>query len=468
MASRSISRQSGAKKIGVFDEGEGDMAEDNQPKFDRIATQVERWREELAVPGATFGLSIGGEIYTGGVGVTNAEHPLPVTDETLFQIGSITKTVTATAMMRLVERGALDLHSPLRAYLPDFRVADEDVSARVTAWHLLTHVSGWTGDVFTDTGIGDDAAAKYVEGMADFEQLAPMGSHFSYNNAGFCVAGRIIEILTGATYEAAIQELVFEPLGMERSYFLPHEVMLHRFAVGHGEGGRVLSPWAIPRGMNAAGGISCHIHDLLRYGAYHLGAGPPLLRRENLAEMHRRQAPSLPHMAGCGLAWMISGSDGEKRLWHTGGTNGQESLLTIMPQQQLAFGMMTNGDKGAGLHARFNKAVLSEFCGIELPEPRAIASSPEALAQFVGVYRGIMREIELRMEDDALVALIRATGAWPADVATSEQTAAAARCGDDQLMILDGDHKNARADIIRDDSNEIRYLRFGSRLHVRQ
>ena len=445
------------------------MAEDNQSKFDGIAAQVERWREELAVPGATFGLSIGGEIYTRGIGATHAEHPLPVTDETLFQIGSITKTATATAIMRLVERGALDLHSPLRDHLPDFRVADEDVSARVTPWHLLTHLSGWTGDVFTDTGIGDDAAAKYVEGMADFEQLAPMGSHFSYNNAAFCVAGRVIEILTGATYEAAIQELVFEPLGMARSFFFPHQVMLHRFAVGHEAGDRVLSPWAIPRGMNAAGGISCHIHDLLRYGEYQLGDGSPLLRPESLAEMRKRQTPSLPYLGWCGLAWMISGEDGETRLWHTGGTNGQNAVLTVVPGHQLTLGMMTNGDKGTALHDRFNKAVLREFCGIVIAEPQVIETSADELAQYAGIYKGAMREIDLRTENDALLADIRMVRPWPADhAATDQPPATAARCGDDQLLILDGDHKNTRADIIRDDRGEILYLRFGSRLHIRQ
>ena len=440
---------------------------DNQLKFERIAEQVESWREELSVPGATFGLQVAGETYTAGVGVTHVAHPLPVTDETLFQIGSISKTVTATAMMRLVERGALDMRAPVRDYLPGFRVRDEDVSARVTPWHLLTHRAGWTGDVFSDTGIGDDAAAKYVEGMADFEQLAPMDSHFSYNNSAFCVAGRIIETLTGATFETAIEELIFQPLGMARSYFFPHQVMLHRFAVGHEAGGRVLSPWAIPRGMNAAGGISCHIRDLLRYGAYHLGDGAPLLRRENLAEMHKPQVRSLPYMGFCGLAWMISGGDDAVRLWHTGGTNGQNAVLTVVPGHQLTLGMMTNGDKGAALHERFNKAALSEFCGIVIAEPQAIESSVEELAQYEGHYVGMMREVHLRMENDALVALIRATGAWPADDATSEQSATAARCGDDQLLVLDGDHENTRADIIRDEG-EIRYLRFGSRLHVRQ
>ena len=375
-------------------------------------------------------------------------------------------------MMRLVERGALDLHAPVRDYLPGFRVRDEDATARVTASHLLTHRAGWTGDVFTDTGAGDDAAARYVAGMASFEQLAPLGRHFSYNNASFCVAGRIIEALTGATYEAAIDELIFQPLGMMRSFFFPHEVMLHRFAVGHQvvDGApKVLSPWAIPRGMNAAGGISCHIGDLLRYGAYHLGDGSPLLRPESLAAMQKRQTPSLPYMGHCGLAWMISGVAGATRLWHTGGTNGQNAVLTLVPEHQLALGMMTNGDKGSALHNRFNKAILREFCGIELPEPQAIESTADELAQYVGVYQGTMREIHLRLDEGRLLADIRYHGDFPSDMESTEMAPAeVARCGDDQLLILAGAHKDTRADFIRGAKNEIRYLRFGSRLHPRR
>ena len=444
------------------------MTQDNQSKFVSIAEQVENWREELGVPGAAFGLRVGGEVYAGGVGVTHVEHPLAVNDETLFQIGSITKTVTATAMMRLVERGMLDLHAPVRDCLPGFRVADEGVSRRVTAWHLLTHRSGWTGDVFSEYGNGDDAAEKYVDGMADFEQLAPMGEHFSYNNAAFCVAGRIIETLTGLTYEAAIHELIFEPLGMERSFFFPHEAMLHRFAAGHEASGRVLSPWAIPRGMNGAGGISCHIHDLLRYGAFHLGDGAPLLRPQSLDAMQRAQAASLPYMGSCGLAWMIGGEGDEKRLWHRGGTNGQNAVLTLAPARQLALGMMTNGDRGEALLERFNRAVLREFCGIELPQARAIESSADELARYVGRYRGTMREIELRLDEGKLLAEIRLRAGMPSDRTNEDAPAAeAALCGPDQLLILDGVFEGTRADFLRDEAGEVAYLRFGSRLNPR-
>lgn len=442
-----------------------------QAKFDKIAEQVESWRAELDVPGATFGLYVAGETCAGGVGVTHMEHPLPVTDETLFQIGSITKTATALAMMRLVERGKLDLRAPVRTYLPDFRVRDEAASAQVTSWHLLTHLAGWTGDVFVDTGNGDDAAEKYVAGMADFEQLAPLGGHFSYNNAGFCVAGRLIEVVTGATYEAAIGELIFEPLGLDRSFFFPHEAMLHRFAVGHQateDGGRVLRPWAIPRGMNAAGGISCHIRDLLRYGAFHLGDGSPLLRQKSLLEMHKPQVRSLPYMGYCGLSWMISGDGDDPRIWHTGGTNGQNAVLTIVPARELALGMMTNGDKGAKLHERFNKAVLSQFCGISLPEPEAVEASAQELAGYVGRYQGTMRAIELRLDGRRLVADIRFRGGLPSDrIMADIPPAEAALCGDDQMLILAGDFEGTRADFLRDDAGEIRYLRFGSRLHPR-
>ena len=439
-----------------------------QAKFDRLAEQVESWRTELDVPGATFGIHVDGDVYAGGVGVTHAEHPLPVTDETLFQIGSITKTLTALAMMRLVERGALDLRAPVRTYLPDFRVRDQAASAQATSWHLLTHLAGWSGDVFVDTGNGDDAAEKYVDGMADFEQLAPLGKHFSYNNAGFCVAGRIIETLTGTSFEAAIRELIFEPLGMTRSFFFPHEAMLHRFAVGHQAGGRVLSPWAIPRGMNAAGGVSCHIKDLLRYGAFQLGDGAPLLRHESLLEMHKPQVRSLPYLGFCGLSWMVSGEGEDKRLWHTGGTNGQNAVLTVAPARRLALGMMTNGDKGARLHERFNRAVLREVCGIELPEPEAIEASADELTGYVGRYQGTMRAIELRLDGVRLLADIRFRGGLPSDrVMADIPPAEAALCGDDQLLILDGDHEGTRADFLRDETGEIRYLRFGSRLHPR-
>ena len=447
-----------------------------EQQIEKLKESVESWRVELEVPGLTYGVFIDGEAHSTGAGVTSVENPLPVTDETLFQIGSVTKTVTATAMMRLVDQGKLDLDAPVRNYLPDFRVADSVTSEQVRVRQLLTHVAGWTGDVFIDNGNGDDAAQKYVEGMATFRQLAPLGTVFSYNNASFCVAACVIEVLTERPFEEAITNLIFEPLGMERSFFFPHQVMLHRFAVGHQAGSqdsdqesRILSPWAIPRGMNGAGGISCHIGDLLRYGAYHLGQGPPLLRSETLQQMHIPHAAINSYMGSVGLSWIISSYDGRSVLWHGGGTNGQNSVLALVPDRRLALGMMTNGQKGDKLNDRFKRAVLREFCGIDVPEPEVIASSEAELAQYAGTYEGTMRRIELRMEGGALLADIRITGAFPSAEPAPEPTpAAVGRCADDQLLVLDGDYEGTRGDIIRDETGAIRYLRFGSRINVRQ
>ncbi len=444
----------------------------HKAKFEELAEQVEVWRGELGVPGATFGLRIGGENYSGGSGVTHVDNPLPVTNETIFQIGSITKTVTATMTLRLVEQGKLDLDERVKHYLPQFRVRDEDVSQRVTVRHLLTHTAGWTGDVFTDTGDNDDAMQEYVAQMADFEQLAPLNLTFSYNNAAFAVAGRVIEVIAGMTYEDAARELIFEPLGMAGSFFFPYEVMLRRFAVGHrvaDDEPKALSPWAIPRAMNAGGGIACHIQDLLRYGVYHLGEGSPLLQPQSLRQMHSPQVSISDYLGSIGLSWIINDIDGVRLLWHNGGTNGQNSILTLVPAHGLALGMMTNGDKGGAINDKFNKRVLREFCGIVIPEPQALESSAEALAQYVGKYRGTMADIELRMVDEKLVATVEAKGGLPSDAPRPQPAPmAAALCGADVLLVLDGDYKNSRADIIRDAAGEIRYMRFGSRLRVKQ
>ena len=256
--------------------------------------------EKRDVPGAVVGILHEGETRTAGFGVTNVDHPLPVTDETLFQIGSITKTFTATAMMRLVEMGKLELDATVRTYIPEFQVADETASSQATIRHLLTHMGGWFGDFFHDTGAGDDALSKYVADMADLEQLTPLGTLWSYNNAGFYLAGYVIEVVTGKSYEAALRELVLEPLDLQHAFLDPGDVMTHRFAVGHrvtDEGAQVARPWPLHRAAYSAGGITCSVHDLLEYARFHLGDGTAedgtrLLKPESLSLMRTTHGAS--------------------------------------------------------------------------------------------------------------------------------------------------------------------------------
>src|SRR3954462_5739579 len=217
--------------------------------------------ERLEVPGVAVGVLVEGEEHYAFHGVTSIDNPLPVDETTYFQFGSTGKTYTATAMLRLVEQGKVDLDAPVRTYLPEFALKDEDVAATVTVKQLFNHTAGWEGDMMDDTGDGDDAIEKYVARMIKLEQVTPLGATVSYNNAALSVAGRIIECVTGMTYEKAIRELLLKPLGMTETLFFPNEIMTRRFVVGHtrkDETGEVTisRPWWLPRGNMPAGGIS--------------------------------------------------------------------------------------------------------------------------------------------------------------------------------------------------------------------
>ncbi len=116
-------------------------------------------------------------------------------------------------------------------------------------WHLLTHTSGIDGDLFTDTGRGDDALEKYVGLLADSAQNHPIGATWSYCNAGYSVLGRIIEVVTGTTWDQAMKDKLFTPLGLTHTTTLPEEAMVFGHAMGHVKGGDdpVVAPvWGCP------------------------------------------------------------------------------------------------------------------------------------------------------------------------------------------------------------------------------
>ncbi|MEV4896078.1 serine hydrolase domain-containing protein, partial [Nonomuraea sp. NPDC055795] len=168
-------------------------------KLDEIGTWLrDRLPDLLAesqVPGAVVAIGHGERTVDVAAGVLNTATGVEATADSIFQIGSITKVLTATLAMQLVDEGELDLDAPVRRYLPEFRIADERAAARITVRHLLCHVAGFEGDIFTDTGKGDDCVEKYVDVLREVPQLFEPGEMFSYNNAGFCVLGRIIEVV---------------------------------------------------------------------------------------------------------------------------------------------------------------------------------------------------------------------------------------------------------------------------------
>jgi CubicO group peptidase (beta-lactamase class C family) len=391
------------------------MTAKHKANLNHLAEFVTEVMAEKRIPGVAVGILHEGEMATAGFGVTNVNHPLPVTDETLFQIGSITKTYTATAIMQLVEMGKLDLEATVRTYLPDFKVADEAAASQATLRHLLTHTGGWVGDFFHDTGPGDGALARYVADMAGLEQLAPPGTVWSYSNSGYKLAGHIIEKVTGQSFEAALQALVLTPLGLGNSFLDPGQVMPHRFAVGHrvtAEGTRVAHPWPLPRNAYPDGGIICHVKDLLGYARFHLGEGRTpddtrLLKSESMALMHSPQVAIWGEKEAMGLAWFIEAVNGTPQLWSSGVTNGQNALLLLVPGQNFAVAILTNADRGWLVTHEVSRRALRQYLGLETPDPIPLETSEAELIPYIGHYSRPFADIELDLRAGKLVAQMR-------------------------------------------------------------
>jgi CubicO group peptidase (beta-lactamase class C family) len=377
--------------------------------------------QRLRVPGVAIGLIHDNHEHVAGFGVTSVENPLPVTADTLFQIGSTTKTVTGTLIMRLMEQGMLDLDEPVRAYLPELRLRDKGAEKSVTTRHLLTHMGGWVGDFFRETGNGDDNLARYVAEMADLPQVVPVNTVWAYNNAGFGLAGRLVEVLTGRPYEAVAQELVLDPIGMDNSFFFPADVISRRFAVGHRvdpEMGPVVArPWALARSAHAVGGLCSSARDQLRYARFHLGDGTAangqrLLATETMAEMQTPQcAANLGRQMG--LSWLLKDYGAAWAVMHGGATKGQLSAFLMVPSRGFAITVLTNAEEGGVLHDTVVARALRHYLELREPELVYLDLPPEEIAEYVGTYEAQLGNLALYDEDGQLWARYIPKGGFP-------------------------------------------------------
>lgn len=439
---------------------------------------------EYGVPGVAVGIWHDGKETFTADGVTNIAHPLPVDADTLFQIGSTTKTFTATVAMQLAQAGRLDLHTPIRHYLPEFRLQDAEATANATLAHCFTHTGGWLGDYFDDTGDGDDALARYVEAMTELPQLTPLGSIWSYNNAGFCLAGRVIERVTGQPFEQAAQELLLQPLGMEQSFFFAKEAITHRVAVGHTVDDAldptVAQPWALARSAHAAGGIISTARDQLRYARFHLGlgiggnvAGADGVRPLDVAAVRAMQQPlaAAGSMAeSVGVSWLLRKVGGVQTVAHGGATNGQLSAFLLVPEREFAITVLTNANRGRELHRDLVDWALAHYLGLHDPEPTILARTPAELADVAGRYEARMSHLEVTVAADGLRVHTTPRGGFPHKDSPAGPTpppSLMAFVGEDRLRFVAGPARGGRAEIVRDEAGQIAWLRVGGRIHRR-
>lgn len=447
-------------------------------RFEKLGELVTSLMKKHQVPGTAVGVWNEEKVNTAGFGITSVEHPLAVTADTLFQVGSISKTVTATMIMMLVEAGKVDLEATFQSYFPDFRVKDETAAAQATIRHMLTHTSGWAGDVFEDTGQGDDAAVRYMALMADVQQLAPIGTFWSYNNANFYLLGHLIEMVTGESYKSAAQKMVFELLGMTHTFLDPADVITHRFVVGHQNSGdtvKVGRPWAMSRATYPVGGIMTCVADLLAYARFHMGDGKTadgqrLLKPESLALMQQPHFEIGGKDQAIGLSWFINDRNGIRLLSHGGGTKGQISRLVVAPSRNFAFAIFTNSDEGGHITENATRLVLMEYLGIETVDPKPIEAEEVSLAEFFGPYSRPYADIEITPENGHLIGQVTYKQGFPnRDIppAPPPPPAILAFYETDKVIAVDENFEHARGEFFRHPDGSLGWFRWGGRLYRR-
>src|SRR5215813_8415079 len=454
------------------------------PDFSELDAKIRAGMARYGIPGVAVAVLAQGREYIQGYGVTNIAYPVPVDGDTLFRIGSTTKTFTGTTVMRLVEQGTLALEAPVRTYLPDFQTADPAVAPRVTLRQLLNHSAGWLGEYYEDTGPGDDALARYAAAMARLPQLTPLGTVFAYNIAALSLAGRVLEAATGETYEDVVHALLLEPLGLGHSFF-SDEIVGFNVAASHEvvDGRPKVNPslWRVPRSAHPAGGLISSARDQLQYARFHLGDGTApdgtwLLSHASLVAMRSDPGPGgtiFVELDGVGVTWMLRPSaEGVRIVQHGGDAGGQHSGFLMVPERGFAFTTLTNSEGGPKLvHDLFTDDwALRRFAGISnLPAvPRAL--SPGELAPYEGRYvaqvigpDGAVAEVLVELRGDRgqlhMTLTSRETVSTPTSPGGAEFRLAFYR--DDFVLVLDatGQPIGTRSDFVRDADGRVAWLR---------
>jgi CubicO group peptidase (beta-lactamase class C family) len=359
---------------------------------------VETAARKFNIPGVAVGVWADGQEHYACFGVTSIDNPLPIDQDTLFVVGSVTKTYTATTLMRLVTEGKVELNALVRRYLPELRLKDQQFVDTVTVLNLLNHTSGLDWRLIADTGEGDDALARYVARIAELGLIALPGTRVSYSQAGYNLVGRIIEQVTGQTFEQAVASLLFEPLGLSHSFFARDDIMTRRFAVGHNPGSdgtlAIARPWRHWRADNPGGGVAASVADQLRWARFHLGdgraaSGTPVLPTNALQQMQEPTAELRASSLGdaVGIGWFLRAVDGVRTVGHAGSANGQFAELLIAPERHFAVASLSNADPGG---IPFNQAIirwaLEHYMGLIERDPEPIPFDAARAEEIVGNY----------------------------------------------------------------------------------
>src|SRR6266536_3910409 len=322
------------------------------PDLAAVDRYVAAERRATRLPGLALGIVQGDRIvHLRGFGQADPSGRL-VTPQTPFILGSTTKSFTALAVMQLVEAGRVDLDAPVQRYLPWFRVADPDASARITVRQLLTHTSGLRdrSEDLTSRDAGDGALEKAVRALRTEHPAQPSDRAFQYANVNHPALGLIVQTVAGQSYEDYVQAHVLAPLEMTNSYTSPLEARRHGLAAGHRYwfGRPVAFQLPYNRAAVPAGFISASAEALSHYLIANLNGGryktARVLSPGGTAELHQPAVATGSPDLSYGMGWYVGQTNGVSMVWHPGSTGTFRSNLTLAPAGRWGIVVLANGD----------------------------------------------------------------------------------------------------------------------------
>ncbi|MFF5289801.1 serine hydrolase domain-containing protein [Paractinoplanes globisporus] len=406
---------------------------------------IDRAAERHGVPGAAVAVGAGSELAEAATGVVNRDTGVEATPDSVFQIGSVTKVWTASLVMQLVSEGLVGLDEPVRRYLPEFGVLDADATESVTVRQLLSHTGGFDGDLFEDTGRGDDAVEKLIAFMrANATQVHPPGALFSYCNSGYCVLGALVARLRGTTWESALRERMIRPLGVTHMALYAEEAVLFRAAVGHlGEALEVFPRWQLPQSNAPAGSTPCAApRELVRLGRMFLADGVAedgtrVLPPGTFAAMRTPQV-TLPAMGArppyaWGLGFMLFEWNDIQVVGHDGGTPGQTTSWRMVPERDVVVAITVNGGAAGGFIDDVLTEVLAATAGVTVPARVVPPPSPVPFRARSGRFSSPLATYEVSAAGDGLDVTAIPKG-FAAEVDSEVKTVRYLPLGDDRFV----------------------------------
>ncbi|MCQ9156227.1 serine hydrolase [Acidomonas methanolica] len=315
------------------------------------------------VPGVAVAVIRDGKVVLAkGYGIRKAGDPAPVDSLTQFAIGSNTKAFTTAALSILVHAGKLGWEDPVWEHMPDFALADPYLTRAFIVTDLLTHHSGMeigAGDLMLFEG-SQFTRREVVDRLRYMPFTAPFRLNYAYNNLLYVTAGRLLEEVSGESWERFVQDRIMTPAGMRACTPAPHapEPGEDR-AAGHDveNGAARPVPWDNLPAVAPAGGIECSLDGMTHWARMLLGHGSldgrvilapdqvdTLWAPHALLPLPDYAAKTGTHFRAYGLGWFMEDFFGHKRIWHTGTIQNSTSYVSFLPEENMAVVVLTNQD----------------------------------------------------------------------------------------------------------------------------